>query len=136
MNGPVNDNDHRQLGQKLKALKTPRGAPVIVDGRPNWNGNFAPPTGQGEAVRAPMAPPTVAQVDLYVSLGGLWNPNLYYRGEISAEISKLIEGGATTLQRQEMAERRAARLESARRSSQRRRDRQREWKKHYLPKGW
>ena len=128
--------EHRQLGQKLKALKTPRGAPEIVDGRPNWRGNFAPPTGHGGTVRAAMEAPTVAQVDLYVSLGGLWNPNHYYRGEISAEISKLIDGGATSLQQRERAERRAARLESARRSSQRRRERQREWKKHYLPKGW
>ena len=130
------DTEHRNLALKLKALKTPSGRAEIVDGRPNWRGNFAPPTGNGERVRAPMGAPTVAQVDLYVSLGGLWNPNLYYRGEISAEISKLIESGATTLKRREQADRRAARLESARRSSQRRRERQREWKKHYLPKGW
>jgi hypothetical protein len=131
---PVTQTERLQL--RLAGFKAITGRAEISGGRPNWRGNFAPPTKTGQTVRAPMEPPTVAQVDLYVQLGGPMDPNILYRAEISTEIGKMIEGGATTAERQAQASRSVARAESARLASKRRRERQREWKKHYLPKGW
>jgi hypothetical protein len=131
---PVTQTERLQL--RLKGFKAITGRAEITGGRPNWRGNFAPPTKTGQAVRALMEPPTIAQVELYVALGGPSDPNFLYRGEISGEIGQLIQGGATTAERQAQASRSVARAESARQSSKRRRERQREWKKHYLPKGW